>query len=399
MTMNKWKILLGTLGLILLGSGPARSQDDANPALNSSDKVAWALFIKVNADAKSSGNNNALFETWANDSDTFNPNPQFPSTATPKILRPAILPQIRQRLLLRRGGVVPQVLAGGSEEVRRNKPSFDFIVGNNLFKASGLTAAFGKPMVFPIDAIEVKANWVPIDQIPTFTKNHVTVEQAPGLYHVNTASDGKQYALVAMHVISKLVPNWTWATFEHKDNPKRCDILGCTDNFGSLPSRVEPNPQSDQGYADCAKTPALLEMFKKGTADKVYQNYCLKASQTDFTDATGLAVRVGNSITESGFVAQASCMTCHARAAFDNKGAATTAFAGFDPVTQNAPIGPVDPTWFWAAQGGPPYFPMFENMPSAFQVVQNLQQADFVWSIPFCAIDDTVTPPTTGCGR
>ena len=251
--MNKWTIRLGIFGLILLGSGPARSQDDTNPALNSSDKVAWALFVKVNADAKSSGNNNALFETWADDSDTFNPNPQFPSTATPKTLRPAILPQIRQRLLLRRGAVVPHVLAGGSEEVRRNKPSFDFIIRNNLFKYTGLEAAFGKPMVFPIDAIEVKANWIPIDAIPIFTNNRVTVEQAPGLYHINTASDGKQYALVAMHVISKLVPNWTWATFEHKDNPKRCDILGCTDNFGALPARVEPNPQINQGYQDCAK--------------------------------------------------------------------------------------------------------------------------------------------------
>ena len=33
------------------------------------------------------GGNNALFETWASDTDTFKPNPQFPTTATPMALR------------------------------------------------------------------------------------------------------------------------------------------------------------------------------------------------------------------------------------------------------------------------------------------------------------------------
>ena len=63
---------------------------------------------------------------------------------------------------------------------------------------------------------------------------------AAKLYHVNKASDGKEYALVAMHVISKLVPNWTWATFEHRDNPGRCDVLGCRDAFGAQQSVVAP---------------------------------------------------------------------------------------------------------------------------------------------------------------
>ena len=66
-----------------------------------------------------------------------------------------------------------------------------------------------------------------IDQIPAFTNNQVTVAQVPQLYHVNAEQDGTKYALVSMHVISKQVPNWTWATFEHRFNPGRCDIMGC----------------------------------------------------------------------------------------------------------------------------------------------------------------------------
>ena len=49
-----------------------------------------------------------------------------------------------------------------------------------------------------------------------------------------------QYALVSFHLISKMVPNWSWATFEHMNNPGRCDVLGCNDTFGANPSTVAP---------------------------------------------------------------------------------------------------------------------------------------------------------------
>src|SRR5262249_18831288 len=152
---------------------------------------------------------------------------------------------------------------------------------NNLYKVSGLRAAFGKTLSFPVDSIEVKANWVQVSNIPAFTNNRVTVAQVPQLYHVNRGNDGNDYALVAMHVISKLVPNWTWATFEHQFNPKRCDIIGCRDAFGAQQAVVQSNP-SPQGYPPCAKTPALTAMLGAANIDPVYNNYCLKGSQVDF---------------------------------------------------------------------------------------------------------------------
>src|SRR5262249_45278361 len=137
---------------------------------------------------------------------------------------------------VRPGGLTPQVVPGGpnTEETRRNRPDFDFIVQNNLYKWPGLKAAFAanKVISFPIDSIEVNANWVEVDELNGFNGFSGTAADAAKIYHVNTAG-GKQYALVAMHVISKLVPNWTWATFEHKDNPGRCDVLGCNDAFGA----------------------------------------------------------------------------------------------------------------------------------------------------------------------
>ena len=260
-----------------------------------------------------------------------------------------------------RGLLAPQVVpgAGLTEETRRNRPDFDFIVQNSLFKVSGLRAAFAanKPLSFPIDSIEVKANWVEVNQLGMFNGFSGTPADAAKIYHVNSAG-GKQFALVSMHVIWKLVPNWTWATFEHKDNPGRCDILGCKDAFGAQQSVVAPlSPvESTQPYPDCVKTPELLALFAQASLDPAYASYCLKGSQTDFTDATGLAIRVGNSVTEQGFVNQASCMTCHGRAAVDVTGKAT-AFAGFDVITPNlpvappnnlanAPVGPINSNWY-----------------------------------------------------
>jgi hypothetical protein len=395
--------IAATLAATLIVTGSSLAQTDPNLAMNNPDLQAWTLFLTVNADAKTAGNNNALFETWARDGETFVPNPVWPTTPTPVAAGERALGLVLQRA--RPGGLLPFAVPGGNatEETRRNKPDFDFIVANNLYKVSGLKAAFAanKPLSFPVDSIEVKANWVEVSGLKDFNGFTGTPEQAAKIYHVNSAG-GKQYALVSMHVISKLVPNWTWATFEHKDNPGRCDVIGCKDSFGAQPAVTPPlSPaESKQHYGDCAKTPALTALLAKAHLDPAYVNYCLKGSQSDFTDATGLAVRVGNSVTEGSFVAQASCMTCHGRAAFDNTGKATS-FAGFDPITislpavpkntGNAQVGPINPNWYWVA-GGPPSYPALAGEGDIQQIAL---AADFVWSIPFCAIDDTANPPET----
>jgi len=388
----------------VLGAQMGRAQSDPNPAMNNPDKLAWTLFFTIATDAKTSGNNNATFETWASDAETFNPKPVWPTTPLPLDLKPRALSTIKnQRFMTPANG--PQVVPGGdvTEETRRNKADFDFIVQNNLFKVSGLKAAFAanKTLSFPLDSLEVKANWVDVTKLGGQGFSGTPAEAAK-VYHVNSAG-GKTYALVSFHVISKLVPNWTWATFEHKNNPGRCDVIGCRDAFGATQTYVAPlSPvESRTPYPDCVKTDALKALFASAKVDPAFQNYCLKGSQSDFTDPTGLAIRVGNSVTEQGFVDEASCMTCHARAAWDVTGKATTC-AGFDsasanlpPCTQgnnttDAPVGPVNPGWFFAA-GSPPSMPILQygkNQPIAVA-------ADFVWSVPFCAIDDTATPPKT----
>lgn len=379
---NQLRAMLCCAGCVLL-SAPAAAQSNSNPAMNAPDQLSWQFFIQVNTSA---GGNNATFETWASDTDTFKMNPQFPTVPGPVALRPPVVGAAGREAIQEAGGLLPAVPPDPNigEETRRNRAAFDFIVRNNLFKVSGLRASFGKTISFPVDAIEVKATWLPVEAVPSFMLNRVTLADVPRVFHVNTGSDGKQYALTAMHIISKLVPNWTWATFEHQLNPARCDIIGCRDSFGAQQAVVQPNRQPGQGYPDCAKTPALQALIAAARWDPAFANYCLKGSQTDFIDNMGLAVRVGNSIIEDGFVNRSSCMTCHGRAGFDQNGRATSN-AGFD--ANGAPLGPIDPAWFSSFNSRPP---IFEGMPGLRQIATS---ADFVWSIPFCAVDDTVTPP------
>ena len=201
-------------------------------------------------------------------------------------------------------------------------------------------------------------------------------------FHISSDSTGQKYALISMHVISKRVPNWTWATFESQFNPARCDILGCKDSFGATAPAVTPNPTPNAGYPACPQTAALQQLFKDANADPVFANYCLKGSQVDFTDNTGLAIRLGNSITEEGFVEYSSCITCHSTAGWNKAGKMVHNFGFFDP-NGNPYVGVMEPGWFWTFSGSPP---VNQGQPGN---VLTATEADFVWSVPMCAYDDS----------
>jgi hypothetical protein len=387
---------LKNMNACLAGPNPASEADfmaRLNPALNDADRVAWCVFLYVNTNAATSGNNNAQFETWATDNDTFQTNPAWPPPGTAgKPLRLPILPHLARQP---QGGLTPFVLPFSStqcqqgqlcigEEVRRNRATFDFIKNNQLFSQAGLRA-YTKPITFPADSIEVKANWVPVSQLSQYLAGSGSPVD-PSLYHLNTVSENGQpvqYALISFHIISKMVPNWTWATYEHMNNPGRCDMLGCYDTFGANPPSTAPRRPADAGkqYPNCTKTPALTALFAANKIDPAFANYCLKGTQVDFTDAQGVVTRVGNSVTEQGFVDTASCMGCHGRAAYSFVTSGYSANRVFlYNSTPIAPVGPPDPGQFWLYPEKDPQRPVDAAI---------FRAADFVWSIPFCAVDST----------
>ena len=134
--------------------------------------------------------------------------------------------------------------------------------------------------------------------------------------------------MVAMHVSSRQNPNWVWGTFEHQMNPGRCDAIGCFDSFGAQSSVVPPNKTAiNTQYGSCPKTQQLQKLMANANLSPVWENYCLKSTEVDYTAADGTPYVLGNSVIEgivgNGTVAASSCIACHAYASFGSTGATT----------------------------------------------------------------------------
>lgn len=415
---------------VLIPSGAVAPHDDtagnaaATPA-SFPDKFAWMLFTQINQKSphqhpvgRQAGNpqtNDAIWETWADDPLTFparpdpaNP-PQWPVPAQPRPIK-----TLFRRALIAKAEIpktaaaaaslrIPQVQPGGiaaggvGEEVHRNQVAFDYIIKNGLWYREGISAFFANAasvandnaaftaagVVFPRGAIEVKANWVAIEEKdkPKYHWNYSYIAPTG-----NAPASTQLLGLVAIHIISKDLPNWMWCTFEHVDNPGRGDYIGIHDSFGANPSHVPSNTDKPgKVYPAEQLTADVLALFQTSgmNADpdwgKRFQNYRLKGSQTDFTDSSGRPLLLSNSVTEDGFVPTASCITCHARACVNSSG--SSSFPGFGeemalPLIESS-IGPQtynglpNPGWY------------FQNTGVTTQLL-NLQ-TDFVWAIPMRA--------------
>jgi hypothetical protein len=386
------------------------------------DKTSWQTFISVVKPAPKATPpwpaGTLVFETWATDNDTYGTNPpRWPSSSNP----PSIRFQQSALGLHGRGAVnaaqsqgakpgaagsgglpgsvtcnAPGNAAAGNfptpavasppancaaEEVRRNKLAFDYITrAPGLFTPAQLAANFksGKPISFPQSvakgvltnaALEVKVDWVPVGTVVTWLNNNkavsppATAQFVQQNYFVTTDSAGNQYAMLSMHLSLKDRPNWLWSTFEHQWNVGRCDTMGCYDKFG-MPGNlaaIAPNANANQPYPVCStKTPALKRLLANAGLGAVWNNYCLKSTQTQYTIAGGtrppksdaavgtgapLAVLSGDSVVERIVanvpIATSSCITCHAYAAFTANGCIAGSNPGLQPGA--GPIGTPKP--------------------------------------------------------
>jgi hypothetical protein len=219
------------------------------------------------------------------------------------------------------------------EEVRLNGGAEDYIAGNNLWNRPGQAekAAYYSPRIqFPAPAIEIKADWIDLTSIglkcsrlpPGFTKS----------IHVETI-DGNCFGLAGISLISKLLNQWIWTTFEPQNattNPLRCRVLGCIDTFGS-------SPPATRG-ADTRLTAPLLELMNAALLAPEWKNYRLDGVQIGFYRPELL----GNSIIEGENVGmpltQSSCITCHALSSIKSDGTDGITLLTSNPVGAPAPL-------------------------------------------------------------
>lgn len=215
---------------------------------------------------------------------------------------------------------VPKNVVTGAqffEEVFVNSTEASFVTANNLNTYAG-QAAYGKanggtiavPCATSGCAVEVKSDWLPAASVG----NAFDCTTPRADFYTETIG-GTCYALVGIHISSKLLPNWLWATFEPQSsitNPNRCNAnlyVSCNDPWGS-------NPATSTG-ANTNQTPSLTALMTEAGLPKAFLNYRLVGTQTAYLDSSNTPVQMGNSFVEfNAGVAphEASCMTCHSYA-------------------------------------------------------------------------------------
>ena len=165
-------------------------------------------------------------------------------------------------------------------------------------------------VVWPKPSIELKVMWLPAKSL----KDSFACDKPdPVLY--TEVIDGDCYAMVGMHLASKLYENWLWATFEVNDvrtNPLRCIWFGpCRDTWGAIPEISNGGPQDETTL-----TPALLTLMDSAKLVKQLKNYRLVGTQLKFVDDAKKPTLLGNSVIEGEGVGMttnsSSCITCHA---------------------------------------------------------------------------------------
>jgi hypothetical protein len=319
-----------------------------NSAMQQPERVAWEIFSELNRPVP--GSRESWWQTFPEQAEVYPPDPDPanpPRWEDISGLEPVLglRPSTQQGLR-----AAPDAAAASnpcdvpnSEEVRINRDTFDYLIANELWYVEGKAKRFAEAFEvdFPTGSREVKANWRKLD---------ASDDRSTYLWKEDSA--GQAWGLVALHIVSKEVPNWIWATFEHATNPCYAKYLQAQDSFGLEDGKV---------------TDRLLALFDEhGLDPALWSNYRLDGAQVTFTDPTGRPIVLGNSITEFGFQTTASCMTCHARATSDASGSGTLPV--FNEVGQSDHGAP-DPRWYY----------------SAFDPVERVyMQLDFLWSVAFC---------------
>jgi hypothetical protein len=302
------------------------------------EQTAWQLFVAANCPGNTG---KVVWEEWVEQLQLY--------PACPTCNEIASVRQMRKRLhgsplaeILRRGGapnaapalapssecgtmngpppnVIAQVIC---EEARLNPEAAAFVTGDGYQVRAGQTAAAqnNTDIEFPTAAIEVKVDWIPATDFPASSTFNCTTPQKD--IHVEMI-DGTCYVLAGMHISSKLLKNWLWATFEPQSmltNPLRCITFGnCNDPWGSNPA------VSSGGTGGVTQlTQPLKDLMTAANLAPAFFNYRLDGVQTDFGTAAAPTL-LGNSVIEGENVGMqkntASCITCHSESSIKKNGA------------------------------------------------------------------------------
>jgi hypothetical protein len=189
-----------------------------------------------------------------------------------------------------------------------NRDTFQYIYDQGLYNVNGqdALARAGGRADFPNTAFELKTSWIWIgadqarydqlkDKFYIVNAYYAVVDgsgKPTGIYRVGRA------AMSGMHIISKLIPQWLWTTFQNVAD----------DQFTEAKNEL---PMSPAAKAANDKYRPLLQ-----TIGSIFANYQLWGAQWQFVDANKNPVLLANSQIESAFQSSSSCITCHSTASY-----------------------------------------------------------------------------------
>ena len=301
--MRSWIVTTIVCGMLLVhattacceGDKQSNKSPESQLALNDPETFAWQVFAEVNdpADPKNA-DGPVAWEKWAlarRVYESADKKPIWSEVSSDRragelenLLQQKALQNQEQKAKGEHPAAFfdPEIATGNEgDEVRMNRAAFDYVTDHNLFCVEGQEAMFGKreKIDFPTDAREVKAIWRKLES-----------KDDPKHYHTtsipNKDSTGTEvWGLVSLHLTTKDLPNWFWATWEHEDNPERESVVK-----------------------------SVSQGKKPGNLKEKWTHYVLRGTQVDFTDSMGRPTILANSRIEDGFQQTSSCITCHARA-------------------------------------------------------------------------------------
>lgn len=356
------------------GAGAGTACDLPTSVSGSREELAWRLFVAASCRTRTGA---LTWETWTTQACLNNPDDCGGKRLHGSVLRAVNAQTLTPDHPKRTAGCenmttastadpslkkfVPGNLSAAPkfcEEVTINPAEKAYAQANGLLTTTGQGTYLqaGSTIAFPGAAVEVKADWVPAASFQGVTMD--CTRSNPAVYQ--ELIDGTCYALVGIHITSKLFPNWLWATFEPQyaaTNPNRCrpDLYNaCNDPWGSAPA-------NSTGAATAA-TPALAALFQAAGAALApsLQNYRLTGVQTEYSDPTTSSGVLGSSFVEFNAnvpAGQASCITCHSYALYDITKAPNGVNPNGGPFPGGAPVGqptpppsaswkPLDFSWF-----------------------------------------------------
>jgi hypothetical protein len=263
--------------------------------------------------------------------------------------------------------IAPGVVFPPEFEVRMNKSTFDTIRLHGMYSVEGLESLFRdaqrtgnrEAIKFDPASKEVKAKWIKITEADKPRYHWRTIQRRDAAGNTTTETWG----LAGLHILTKDLPNWFWADFEHVDWESK-QPNGAPDPRKSVDSTTRDNP------ARGTTATAGREGIRNETVGSKWQNYRLRGTQIDFVDKSGAPIEVANTLIEPLSNGPSSCMTCHAKASIGLRS---------DPTQRASPP--------FVANNVGPDFTLGIPDPTAFLNAGQMAflQTDFIWSPAFRA--------------